>query len=360
MIKGTLLTLALLLAALLAGRADAHAVPYSYLDLQFGPVGPGSVTARLVVHAIDLAVHLGVDENHLLDAPGLETHHEAILDLLNTRLLVSLDRQPVRAQRLRLEPRRDRREVVLDFEYEATAPVGLAEVRGPVFTADPQHQTFVNLFAGDQLMRQEILTISQPRLEYFTSTRQGVRAVLRKFIPAGIHHIFIGPDHILFLIGLLLLGGRLRRLLLIVTAFTIAHSLTLTLAALDLLNIPASIIEPLIALSIVYVGVDNLLVKPGGRDLRAWLAFFFGFIHGFGFAGVLREFGLPTPALGWSLLSFNLGVEIGQAVIVVITTALLRTVTRQRPNLARPILITGSVCIILAGAYWFITRTFGL
>ncbi|MFM8395318.1 MAG: HupE/UreJ family protein, partial [Acidobacteriota bacterium] len=139
-----------------------------------------------------------------------------------------------------------------------------------------------------------------------------------------------------------------------------AHSITLTLAALDLLNIPGSIIEPLIALSIVYVGVDNLHVKTDGRDLRTWIAFFFGFIHGFGFAGVLREFGLPGQALGWSLLSFNLGVEIGQAVIVVITTLILRTVCRLRPNLERPLLLAGSVIIIVAGGYWFITRTFGL
>ena len=111
-------------------------------------------------------------------------------------------------------------------------------------------------------------------------------------MPAGIHHILIGPDHLLFLVGLLLLGGTIRQLLLVVTSFTLAHSITLSLAALNIVSPPARIIEPAIALSIVYVGADNLLAR-GGRDVRAWIAFAFGFIHGFGFANVLREMDLP-------------------------------------------------------------------
>src|SRR5207245_3277492 len=128
--------------------------------------------------------------------------------------------------------------------------------------------------------------------------------------------ILIGPDHLLFLLGLLLLGGSVRQLLLIVTSFTVAHSVTLSLAALNILSPPASIIEPAIALSIVYVGADNLLAR-GGRDVRAWIAFTFGFIHGFGFANVLREMELPSRALGWSLFAFNFGVEIRQFRVVV-------------------------------------------
>jgi hydrogenase/urease accessory protein HupE len=359
--KARLFTLTILFATILGGQVHGHAVPYSYLDLQVAQRnGGGRVEAKLVVHSIDLALFLDVDESLLFEPEGLETRRQPILRLISNHLVISLDRQPTAPQQLRMEPLADRREVILYFEYEARSPIGLIQVAGPLFTADPEHQTFVNLFADDLLMRQDVLTVTQPRLEYFTTTRQGIREVLRKFIPAGIHHIFIGPDHILFLIGLLLLGGSLRRLLLIVSAFTIAHSITLTLAALDLLNIPASITEPIIALSIVYVGVDNLMVRENGRDLRGWLAFFFGFIHGFGFAGVLREFGLPSAALGWSVFSFNLGVEIGQAVIVILTTLIIRTVCRHRPTLQRPILVGGSIIIILAGAWWFVTRTFNL
>src|SRR5215468_9062734 len=173
------------------------------------------------------------------------------------------------------------------------------------------------VFVGDAVERR-----------YFAGTTQGALAVMRTFIPSGVHHILIGPDHILFLVGLLLLGGTWGSLLRIVTAFTLGHSLTLSLAALDVVSPPARLIEPAIALSIVFVGADNL-VKESGRDVRAWLALVFGLVHGFGFASVLREFGLPSEALGWSLFSFNVGVEIGQLAIVLLVTAVLATIRRR-------------------------------
>ena len=191
-----------------------------------------------------------------------------------------------------------------------------------MFPYDPQHQTFVNIYEGETLTSQAILDGRHPHLEYFAGTRQGALAVVKKFVPAGIHHILIGPDHLLFLVGLLLLGGSIRQLLFVVTAFTVAHSITLSLAALNIVTPPARLIEPAIALSIVYVGADNLLAK-GGRDVRAWIAFAFGFIHGFGFANVLREMDLPARALGWSLFSFNVGVEIGQLLVVVLVASAL-------------------------------------
>ena len=151
--------------------------------------------------------------------------------------------------------------------------------------------------------------------------------MVRKFALSGIHHILIGPDHLLFIIGLLLLGGSLRQLVLVVSAFTLAHSVTLSIAALNIFSPPAWIVEPAIALSIIYVGIDNLIVRDG-RDMRAWIAFAFGLIHGFGFADVLREMDLPPRALGWSLFSFNLGVEIGQVAVVLTVASLLAASAR--------------------------------
>ena len=114
----------------------------------------------------------------------------------------------------------------------------------------------------------------------------------------------------------------------IVTAFTLGHSLTLSLAALNVITPPAAVIEPAIALSIVFVGADNL-VRGTGRDLRAWVALVFGLVHGFGFANVLREFGLPAEALGWSLFSFNFGVEIGQLAIVLVVATVLALIRKR-------------------------------
>jgi hydrogenase/urease accessory protein HupE len=235
--------------------------------------------------------------------------------------------------------------------------VGRIAVQARLFPYDPQHQTFLNIYEGEALRSQSMMDASHPQFEYFSGTRQGVWAVIEKFVPAGIHHILIGPDHLLFLIGLLLLGGTLRQLTVVVTSFTIAHSITLTLAALNLVTPPARIIEPAIALSIVYVGFDNLLVR-GGRDMRAWIAFTFGFIHGFGFANVLREMELPRRALGWSLFSFNVGVEIGQLIVVVAVASALAALRSRSEALGQRLAFAGSVVVIVAGAFWFIQRVF--
>src|SRR4029077_11211216 len=219
------------------------------------------------------------------------------------------------------------------------------------------HQTFVNVYEGESLTSQMIVDGKHPHLEYFAGSRQGVFAVIRKFIPAGTHHILIGPDHLLFLVGLLLLGGTMRQLLIVVTSFTVAHSITLSLAALNIVTPTARLIEPAIALSIVYVGADNLLAQ-GGRDVRGWIAFTFGFIHGFGFANVLREMDLPPRALGWSLFSFNIGVEIGQLFVVVLVASAFAMLRAKSEWSRRHLAFAGSIVVIAAGAFWFVQRVF--
>jgi len=242
------------------------------------------------------------------------------------------------------------------LRYAVTAPPGLVSISTVMFPYDPNHQTFINVYEGEALS-QFILDVNHSRTEYFAGSRQGVFAVVRKFVPAGIHHILIGPDHLLFLVGLLLLGGSIRRLAMIVTSFTIAHSITLSLAALNILTPSARLIEPAIALSIVYVGADNLLAQ-GGRDVRAWIAFAFGFIHGFGFANVLREMELPRRALGWSLFSFNFGVEIGQLIVVVAVASAFAALRSRSEWANRQLVSAGSVLVIAAGAFWFVQRVF--
>jgi hypothetical protein len=234
-----------------------------------------------------------------------------------------------------------------------------------VFPYDPIHQTFVNVYENDDLKLQAILDASRQRVEYYGGSSQGRLAVIRTFVLSGIEHIMIGPDHILFLIGLLLLGGTVSKLAVIVTSFTVGHSITLSLAALDVLSPPSYFIEPLIALTIVVVGADNLLVlraspnqSKAATDIRAWLAAGFGLIHGFGFAYVLKEFGLPQAALGWSLFAFNLGVEIGQLLIVFVAAGALLLIRRRGDAAARAVAVACSIAVIAAGAYWFIERVF--
>ena len=349
-----------LVVGMLCGAAPAlaHPVPFSYVDLR---VRGSAIEVSVVAHAYDLCHDLGLDvtrPEQLMDAAVLDTHAEAIAAMINTRLSLAADGRTLTSARWTApEPLTDRMSVRLRTEYPLANSFGVATVIANLFPYDPEHQTFVNVYETDALRLQAILGGGRDRVDYFAGTTQGNLAVVRRFVPSGIHHILIGPDHLLFLVGLLLLGGTVRRLLLVVTAFTLAHSITLSLAALNILVPPARLIEPAIALSIVYVGADNLMVR-GGRDVRGWIAFAFGFIHGFGFANVLREMDLPRQALGWSLFSFNLGVEIGQVVVVVIVASALLALRARSEWASRRLAVIGSIAVIGAGAYWFVQRVF--
>jgi len=337
-----------------ASIAAAHPVPFSYVDLR---VGREAIDGTLVAHIFDVGHDLNVDPaDRLLDASFLAQRANAIVALLSPRLVVSADGKPLAASWSGVEPVADRQSIRLQFRCALSAPAGTVTISTAMFPYDPIHQTFLNIYEGDALT-QAILDRGRPQFEYFAGTRQGAMAVVKRFLPSGVHHILIGPDHLLFLIGLLLLGGSFRQLTLVVTAFTVAHSITLSLAALNILTPPARLIEPAIALSIVYVGADNLLIKDG-RDVRAWIAFAFGFIHGFGFANVLREMDLPARALGWSLFSFNVGVEIGQLAVVVVVASALAALRARNAAVGRQLATVGSVVVIAAGAFWFVQRVF--
>ena len=334
--------------------AWAHPVPFSYLDLR---LQPGAIEASLVVHVFDAAHDLNVPvPEKLLERDGANTYAKPLADMLAPRFSVAADGRVLTPTWSGLETIPDRQSLRLKLTYPLASAPGTITVSAHMFPYDPQHQTFLNVYDGEALT-QMILDRAHDRVDYFAGTRQGAFAVVKKFLPAGIHHILIGPDHLLFLVGLLLLGGTIRQLAVVVTSFTIAHSITLSLAALDIVSPPARIIEPAIALSIVYVGADNLLVREG-RDVRAWIAFAFGFIHGFGFASVLREMDLPRRALGWSLFSFNVGVEIGQLMVVVVVASALAWLRGRSEAAGQRLAFAGSVVVIAAGTFWFIQRVF--
>lgn len=339
--------------------ALAHPAPFSYLDLTITPSG---VHGTLTVHDLDAAYELQLtDADALLDPTVARRHGPALAAVLERRLTLRLDGTAVPVRLDGVVPVPDRQGLRFDVTIAATTAPGRVHVDAVLFPYDGTHQTFVNVYEGETLRHQAILDARHPALDYYAGSWQGVGAVLGTFVPAGVEHILIGPDHILFLLGLLLLGGAATRLGLIATAFTVGHSVTLSMAALDVYTPPASIVEPLIALSIVLVGVDNLLVgatPSTGRDLRPWMAGLFGLVHGFGFASVLREFGLPREALGWSLFGFNVGVELGQLVVVVPVALALAALRRRSAVAATRVAMVGSVVVVLAGAWWFVQRVF--
>lgn len=344
----------LAVAFAVASPATAHPAPFSYLDVR---LSPSAIAGTLVLHDFDVAHELGLTApDALMDPATLQPHAKAITALIDSRLRMTADGGDVRWEITGVRTLPDRTAVEVAYRVPVRSPVGHLTIHAALFPYDPSHQTFINVYENDVLVRQEILSTARSTAEYYTGGPQGAIAVFKAFTAAGIHHIAIGPDHILFIVGLLLLGGSVPRLLGIVSAFTVGHSITLSLAAMNIVAPPARIVEPAIALSIVYVGADNLLSTTGARDVRVWIALFFGLVHGFGFASVLREVGLPPRALGISLFSFNFGVEIGQAVIVVAVASMLAVVRSRSPVRARQFASVGSVIVMLAGAYWFVQR----
>jgi hypothetical protein len=341
------------LVLLCATRASAHPAPFSYLDIAFRG---SSIEGSLTIHVIDIAHELNVTPpERMLDPDLLMRERQRILDIITPRISLTADR-PLAIQWGTIQPMKEELALRLTYRIADEYPGALA-IDTNLFPYDPIHQTFINIYEDADLRQQVIFNATTEPHTYYLGTTQGAIAVMKTFIPSGTHHILIGPDHILFLIGLLLLGGSWMALVRIVTAFTIGHSITLSLAALNVVTPPASIIEPAIALSIVFVGADNL-VRGDGRDLRAWVALTFGLVHGFGFANVLREFGLPREALGWSLFSFNLGVEIGQLAVVLAVASLLAAVRRRSDIMGARVAVAGSVVVIAAGTYWFVQRVF--
>ena len=173
------------------------------------------------------------------------------------------------------------------------------------------------------------------------------------FFLLGVEHIATGYDHLLFLLALILCGGSLVQLLKIITAFTLAHSITLGAAALGIVSLPSALVESAIALSIAYVAFENLF--PRYAISRRWtISFLFGLMHGFGFSSVLQEIGLPRDSLIWSLLNFNLGVEAGQLVAVAVVLPGLLWL-RKTAWEARVVKVLSAV-VLVVGVVLFIER----
>ena len=387
MLPGLLCAVMLLFAMRVSVRpAQAHPLPLSYVDLRLNQDG---LEASLSVPASDLAHELPwLSVPMLLDDVTLRAHSQEIAALLTARLTLSASRQTLKPIVESISAVPDQKDARLRLRYAWQSSPAALHIACRLFPYDPAHQTFVDVYesqAAQWVLKREFIFNSRNwQQDYVRGSRQSVGSVIRQFLAQGVWHIFTGPDHILFIVGLLLLGGTLKQLLKIVTAFTVAHSVTLCLATLNILNPPARLIEPTIALSIVFVGIHSMLARkkqmnaarrspsldplpdtqtPSAPktppDMRLLFAFGFGFIHGFGFANALQEMELPRQALAAALFAFNLGVECGQACIVLTVAPLLALLHRANERLARRFVTAGSLTVIAAGGFCFVQRVLG-
>jgi hydrogenase/urease accessory protein HupE len=331
--------------------AQAHELSFSHIKLQ---LEQNRVAIQMPV--ADLARQLSnTNPSQLLQPATLERLKPQILGLLQKRFSIRAGHTTVRLTAEQLEPLPAQKEVRATLQIVGGIQNQTLQIDVALFPDNNLHKTFLDVYNGATLESQLIFDAQKTSVAYQPSSQQTTLEVVGSFTLEGIRHIFGGPDHILFVIGLLLIGGTMLQLLKIVSAFTLAHSITLALATLHILNPSARFIEPAIAASIVFVGVHGLLNKSK-RDHRTLFAFGFGFIHGFGFANALAQMQLPQGALVWSLFSFNVGVEFGQACIVLLVAPLLALVRVRSPKNSHHLIQFMSVGVILAGAYWFIER----
>lgn len=336
----------------LASSLNAHPLNVAYADIV---VKAREVEISLSINLFELDLLLSLDQNGdaLVDQRELDARRSVILDYLRQRIEVSSA-----GAALPLEPgpfhigRGADGKLLFESTLRFRARDSLTDFAircEPLTDLGADHKTLAKI-AREGKVEQFIF---QKGVVY-----QGVKTdflgYLVQFLKLGVLHIFTGYDHILFLTGLLLVGGSFLAVVKIVTSFTLAHSLTLSLAALGIVNIPEKLVEAGIAFSIIYIALENLLFKE--FDKRWAVSFVFGLVHGFGFANVLKQMHLPRSALISSLFSFNAGVEVGQIAVVLLILPVLGMLRRSRAH--GPVVTSASGVILVAGLFWFYQRAF--
>ncbi len=369
------LSFSLLLAWCLGSfRGEAHTTSDSYLRLRVESGRQLTGEWRLALHDLELAVGLDRNEDGSVTWGELKGRRAEVLGYARERLAISVEGADLPLQfRPDLEVDRLANGTFAVLRFEAESGVDLAEIRVDYrvfFDVDRLHRGLLLLEHGEN-SRQAVFHPAETRLR-FELDRPDPWLDFVRFCREGVWHIWIGYDHILFLLSLLL-PSVLRRteagweaepdgrevmasLLKVVTAFTLAHSVTLGLAALGWVNLPSRWVEVTIAGSIVAAALNNL--RPVVTR-RAWLlASGFGLVHGFGFASVLADLRLPAGATLRALVGFNLGVELGQLAIVAVFLP-LAFATRRTRFYRTGVLVVGSWTVVLLAAWWMVERLGG-
>jgi len=364
--------LALLLAAL-ALPALAHKPSDSYLGIDWAA---DRISARwdIALRDLDNALTLDADGDGAITWGEVRTRHADIAALALQHLQLSADSQACTAtpgEQL-VEEHTDGAYTVLPLALDCPPGARTLALRYTLFAdIDPSHRGLLRLTdAGGT--RSAVLDPNGPA-QGFEQAAGGRSSTFAQFLREGVWHIWIGFDHILFLLSLLLPAvmvwvgrrwqavPRLRDAVIdvtqIVTAFTLAHSITLSLATLGLVSLPSALVESAIAASVVLAALNNLWPLIQGR--RWLVAFAFGLVHGFGFATVLADLQLPQDALVLALLAFNAGVELGQLAIVAVFLPLAFAL-RASAFYRRVVLQAGSTAIAALAALWFVERAFSV
>jgi hypothetical protein len=356
-IPGVIAAWALLALLGAAASADAHGLSTSYTAIT---VTPARLDVICLVGLDEIVTHFpaGARSAGAGVRPDLDAAIAGAFTFVREHLALALDGRAVALERGSYHTYPSATYVRLELSVPLERPpASLALTAAPAFFErfGSQHVNLVTVTSGSERVQQAALSADRPGAS-FAVGYGSLLAQCAAFTRLGIRHIFLGYDHIVFLFALIVVGGRLGQLAGIVTAFTAGHSVTLILAALQIVTLPPRLVEGGIALTIAYVAFDNFFAA--GAAHRWLLTFCFGLVHGFGFANVLREMHLPATGLVATLLSFNAGVEIGQVAIAAVLFPLTLWLAKQR--FRRPVVLGASAVVFLAGVGWFFQRAFDL
>jgi hydrogenase/urease accessory protein HupE len=355
-----LFAIALVAVALTALPSLAHWADLAVGELQINPQDA----------VLNLTIPTGLvgsaDDNHdqQLTAGEIDRHRVELTQLLGDRIQLSNQRGELGTWAIKVAPRalvmpqaNTSSHTSLQLDYRWNQPIEELTLRYRLF--DPAATAARCLITAMHNGKTQSLVFT-PTAPEFTLISRSIGKQIYSFALLGIEHILTGYDHILFLISLLLVSDRFSAIVKIVTAFTVSHSVTLSLAVLNIVSLPSQWVECAIALTIVYVAGENLWKKDFNH--RWALTFGFGLVHGLGFAGVLREIQIPHSNLLTSLASFNLGVELGQIMVVTACFFLLRFVRRQFEKSQRQLNFNriASIGIITIGLVWFVQRAIAI
>jgi hypothetical protein len=366
----------------LQGTAWAHKPSDSYLTLRAGE-GSNSISVRwdIALRDLDYVLQLDRDGNGDLSWGEVRQRADDITRLATGRLALTAADQPctfTTTNPMQLDKHSDGTYAVLSLI--AQCPTLASPVKASYslfFDVDPSHRGLAQWIApaakGVPEAAQALIFSTESADQTLALQPPSTWQTFSQYVVEGVWHIWIGYDHILFLLALLLpavvtrqggqwvpvasLTGATKEVLKVVTAFTLAHSITLTLAGLQIISPPSRLVESVIAASVIVAALNNL---RGTIEGKRWLmAFCFGLIHGFGFASVLADLGLPQGALVLALVGFNVGVELGQLAIVAVFLPLafwLRATRFYRVGL----LMAGSIVVALLASWWLAQRLFDL
>ncbi|MBR0777344.1 HupE/UreJ family protein [Bradyrhizobium diazoefficiens] len=352
----------LLLVAMLSGLASpawAHEINLSTARVALTPDRTVTVEAGLKGSDVDRLVGTKIYDARAdaVDPAGVGAASAAILTYFRTHMAVAVGGSACEERDAAVIADGDG--ILFRGRFSCANIAGDIVYRSTVLTEDNSAARQIALIAQGGREFQALLDAGNTSVT-LSAPAPSRLSTMRRYLVTGIEHIFLGYDHIAFLIAVMLWARRLVPIIKIVTAFTIAHSLTLSLAALGVVVIPGRIVEPAIAASIVFVAVENFFSRD--VDKRWRVALLFGLIHGFGFAGALREVGLPPNAIVPALAAFNIGVEIGQVAIVAVVLPVLglldrmTTVDRAEPVRAARLVYAVSAMIGVLGGYWLLSR----